>query len=105
VAADIPGSATVVFRYRREFSPEIVGDLSMASVAAEEIEAAFAYSLGLVSESKKPNVVAAKATAYLHRGDVERAREVVETNPWKAPSLGQELEAVARLISERSGSA
>ena len=105
VTADIPGSGTVVFRYRRKFSPETVGDLSMASAAVEEIEATFAYSLGLVSESKKPNVVAAKAMAYLHRGDVERAREVVETNQWKAPSLGQELEAVARLITERSRSA
>jgi hypothetical protein len=104
VAADIPMSGTVVFRYRKQFSPELVGDLSMTSVAAEEIESAFDYSLGLVSDSKKPNVVAAKAMAYLHRGDVNRAREVVGTNRWGATSFGQDLEIVERLIRERSSS-
>ena len=68
----------------------------------EEIEAAFEYSLGLVSDGKKPNVVAAKAMAYLHRGDVDRAREVVEANRWGATSLGQDLEAVERLIRQRT---
>lgn len=103
LTADIPKSGTVVFRYRKQFSPEAVGDLSMTSVAVEEIDAAFDYSLGLVSDDKKPNVVAAKAMAYLHRGDVDRAREVVEANQWGATSLGQDLEGVERLISERSG--
>jgi hypothetical protein len=102
VAADLPKSGTVVFRYRKQFSPEAVGDLSMTSVTIEEIEAAFDYSLGLVSDSKKPNVVAAKAMAYLHRGDVDRARKVVEANRWGTTSLGQDLEGVASLIRERS---
>jgi hypothetical protein len=102
VAADISKSATVVFRCRKQFSPEAVGDLSMTSVAVEEIDAAFDYSLGLVSDDKKPNVVAAKAMAYLHRGDVDRAREVVEANRWGATSLGQDLEGVESLIRERS---
>jgi hypothetical protein len=105
VAADLPGSGTVVFRYRKQFSPEAVGDLSMTSVAVEEIEAAFDYSLGLVSDSKKPNVVAAKAMAYLHCGDVDRARAVVEANRWGATSLGQDLENVESLIRERSRNA
>jgi hypothetical protein len=102
VAADIPKSATLVFRYRKLFSPEAIGDLSMTAVTEEEIEATFDYSLGLVSDSKKPNVVAAKAMAYLHRGDVDRARKVVEANRWGTTSLGQDLEGVQRLISERS---
>ncbi len=102
VAADIPKSGTVVFRYRKQFSPEAVGDLSMTSVTADEIEAAFDYSLELVADSKKPNVIAAKAMAYLHRGDVDRAREVVGTNRWGATLYGQDLEIVERLIRERS---
>lgn len=102
VAADIPMSGTVVFHYRKPFSPEAVGDLSMTSVTPEEIEAAFDYSLGLVSDSKKPNVIAAKAMAYLHRGDVETAREVIGTNRWGPTSYGQDLEIVEKLISERS---
>lgn len=102
LAADVPNSGTVVFHYRKPFSPEAVGDLSMTSVTAEEIEAAFDYSLGLVCDSKKPNVVAAKAMAYLHRGDVDRAREVIGTNRWGPTSYGQDLEIVERLIRERS---
>jgi hypothetical protein len=102
VAADVPHSGTVVFHYRKPFSPEAVGDLSMTSVSAEEIEAAFDYSLGLVSDHKKPNIVAAKAMAYLHRGDVDRAREVIGTNRWGPTSYGQDLEIVEGLIKERS---
>jgi hypothetical protein len=103
VAADLPKSGTVVFHYRKQFAPEAIGDLSVSAVTVEEIEAAFDYSLGLVSDDKKPNVVAAKAMAYLHRGDVDRARAVVEANRWGAISLGQDLEGVERLIRERSG--
>jgi hypothetical protein len=103
VSADVPNSGTVIFSYRKPFSPESVGDLSMAAVTEEEIEAAFDYSLRLVSDNKKPNVVAAKAMAYLHRGDIDRARKVVEANRWGMASLGQDLERVERLISEQSG--
>lgn len=103
VAADIAKSGTVVFRYRTQFSPEAFGNLSLNSAPVEEIEAAFEYSLGLVSDGKKTNVVAAKAMAYLHRGDVDRAREVVEANRWGATSFGQDLEAVQRLIRQRTG--
>jgi hypothetical protein len=103
VAADVPMSGTVVFHYRKPFLPEAVGDLSMSSVKPEEIEAAFDYSLSVVADAKKPNVIAAKAMAYLHRGDVDVAREVLRTNRWGPTSYGQDLEIVERLISERSG--
>jgi len=103
VAADVPMSGTVVFHYQKAFSPEAVGDLSMTSVTAEEIEAAFDYSLGLVSDHKKPNIIASKAMAYLHRGDVDRARKVIGTNRWGPTSYGQDLEIVEKLIRERSG--
>jgi hypothetical protein len=103
VAADIPNSGTVVFRYHTQFAPEAFSDLSLRSAPVEEIEAAFEYSLRLVSDDKKPNVVAAKAMAYLHRGDVDRAREVVEAKRWEATSLSQELEMVKRLIRQQTG--
>ncbi len=103
VAADVPKSGTVVFRYHTQLSPEAFSDLSLSSAPVEEIEAAFEYSLRLVSDDKKTNVVAAKAMAYIHRGDVDRAREVVEANRWGATSLGQELETVKRLIRQQTG--
>jgi hypothetical protein len=103
VAADLPNSGTVVFRYHTQLSPKAFSDLSLSSATVEEIEAAFEYSLGLVSDHKKPNVVAAKAMAYIHRGDVDRAREVVEANRWGPTSFGQDLEAVERLINQQTG--
>jgi hypothetical protein len=101
-AADIPGSATVVFRYRKELSPAILTALSLSSASGEEIEAAFEYSLGLVSDEKKTCVIAAKAMAYLNRGDVDRAHEVVEENRWGPGALSGELETIKGLIKEKA---
>ncbi len=103
VAADIPKSGTVVFRYHTRLSSAAFSDLPLSSAPVEEIEAAFEYSLRLVSDNKKPNIVAAKAMAYIHRGDFDRAREVVEANRWGTTSLGQELETVKRLIRQETG--
>jgi len=103
LAADIPKSGTVVFRYHTRLSSAAFSDLPLSSAPVEEIEAAFEYSLRLVSDNKKPNIVAAKAMAYIHRGDFDRAREVVEANRWGTTSLGQELETVKRLIRQETG--
>jgi hypothetical protein len=89
VIADIPGSGTVVFRCQRKLSPGQWGDLSLASAPPAEIEAAFAYSMGLVSEDKKINALAAKAMAYVHRGELERARQVLEATAAGTKSLAE----------------
>jgi hypothetical protein len=104
VTADIPGSGTVVFRCQRKLSPGQWGDLSLASAPPAEIEAAFAYSMGLVSEDKKINVLAAKAMAYVHRGELERARQVIEATAAGTKSLGGELET-ARAMMNKSNQA
>ena len=104
VIADIPGSGTVVFRCQRKLSPGQWGDLSLASAPPAEIEAAFAYSMGLVSEDKKINVLAAKAMAYVHRGELERARQVLEATAAGTKSLGGELET-ARAMMNKSNQA
>jgi hypothetical protein len=102
VISDIPGSGTVVFRCERKPSPGQWGDLSLASAPLAEIEAAFAYSMGLVSEEKKTNIIAAKAMAYVHRGELERARRVVEATPAGTKSLGGELEKARAMIKQSS---
>lgn len=104
VIADIPGSGTVVFRCQRKLSPGQWGDLSLASAPPAEIEAAFAYSTGLVSEDKKINVLAAKAMVYVHRGELERARQVLEATAAGTKSLGGELET-ARAMMNKSNQA
>jgi hypothetical protein len=100
VIADIPGSGTVVFRCQRKLSPGQWGDLSLASAPPAEIEAAFAYSMGLVSEDKKINVLVAKAMAYVHRGELERARQVVEATAAGTKSLGGELETARAMLNQ-----
>jgi hypothetical protein len=100
VIADIPGSGTVVFRCQKKLSPGQWGDLSLASARPAEIEAAFAYSMALVSEDKKINVLAAKAMAYVHRGELERARQVVEATAAGTKSLGGELETARAMLNQ-----
>jgi hypothetical protein len=100
VITDIPGSGTVVFRCQRKLSPGQWGDLSLVSAPLAEIEAAFEYSMGLVSEDKKTNVIAAKAMAYVHRGELERARQVVEATAAGTKSLGEELEMTRAMLNQ-----
>jgi hypothetical protein len=95
VAADVPGSGTTVFRCEKELLPkDLEMDLSLPSFSKTEIEAAFDYSLGLVTDEKKTNIIAAKAMAYRERGDIARAREIVTQSQYGPESLGGELERV-----------
>jgi len=95
VVADVPGSGTTVFRCERKLlSKDLEMDLSLASCSAAEIEAAFDYSVGLVTDQKKPNIIAAKAMAYRERNDMARAREIVTLAQYGPESLGGELERV-----------
>jgi len=65
-----------------------------------EIEAAFDYSLGLVPEDEKPSIIAAKAMAYIHRGDLERAGEILGATS-AGPDRGRQLEAVRTILAQR----
>ena len=76
-------------------------DLSLPSCSAAEIEAAFDYSVGLVTDEKKPNIIAAKAMAYRERGDIARAREILTKTQYGPESLGGELERVKGFVFAR----
>ena len=67
---------------------------------ASEIEDAFAYSMEIVSEDKRPNIVAARAMAYIHRAEFERADEILKTIPEGTKSLGREIEQVRALLQQ-----
>jgi hypothetical protein len=104
VAADVTRSATTVFRCEREFGPaDVEMDLSLRSCPAAEIEAAFDYSLELVTADKKPNIIAAKAMAYRDRGDLARARDVIARAKWGPESLSGEFELVKGLLFSTTG--
>ena len=96
---DLPQSS--LFRLEKEIDPSLLTrDLAPAAVSPEEIEAAFDYSISIVAETKRANVVAAKAMAYLHRGEPSRAHEVMAMSPFGPASLRDELNVVKRLIEQ-----
>jgi hypothetical protein len=99
VVADVPRSGASVFRCERALShSELEMNLSLLSCSVAEIEAAFDYSLHLVSDDKKPNIIAAKAMAYRERGEIARAREVIAQAQYGPESLSGEFERVHSLL-------
>jgi hypothetical protein len=97
-----PGSSTVLFRCLKVPGNEQLHRLSLNNATHGEIEAAFDYSLGVVSEHQKRNVMAAKAMAYIHRGDLARAGEVLAAIG-AAGIEGGEVESVRQILEERLG--
>jgi hypothetical protein len=99
-AADVPASGTTVFRCEKAFSLSATDmNVAFTSCAVEEIEAAFDYSLSLVPDEKKGNIIAAKAMAYRERGDIARARQILAETADGAESLAGELGQIKRLIA------
>lgn len=74
--------------------------MSLQNTTAQEIEAVFDYSLGLVLEDEKPNIMAAKAMAYIHCGDLERASEILGA-VHLGPARGKQVEAVRTILEQR----
>jgi hypothetical protein len=95
--ADLPQSS--LFRLEREIEPEILAsDLSPTALSPAEIEAAFDYSMSLVRDDKKANVIAAKAMAYVAREEFTRAHEIVTQSRYGPTSRANELNTVKALI-------
>ncbi|HIK18853.1 MAG TPA: glycosyltransferase family 4 protein [Leptolyngbyaceae cyanobacterium M33_DOE_097] len=65
---------------------------SFADFSIEEVEAAFNYSLSIMSEKIRPNVAAAKVMYFIQTGNVERAKsELAEARAQFNPSSWQNL--------------
>ena len=95
--ADLPQSS--LFRLEREIEPSILAsDLSPTALSPAEIEAAFDYSMSLVGDDKKANVIAAKAMAYVAREEFTRAHEIVTQSRYGPTSRANELNTVKALI-------
>jgi hypothetical protein len=97
--AYVPKSSTVVFRCLKTPTADDLNLLCLSNATSTEIEAAFDYSLGLVSEDEKPSIMAAKAMAYIHRGDLEHAGEVLGATA--GPDRARQLEAVRTILAQR----
>jgi len=91
-----------LFRLEREIEPQaLVGDLSPAAVSSAEIEAAFDYSISLVGDDKKANVIAAKAVAYAARGEFPRAHEMLTQSRYGPASRADEFNKVKAMIERK----
>jgi hypothetical protein len=98
--ADLPQSS--LFRLEREIEPQaLVRDLSPGAVPSAEIEAAFDYSMSLVRDDKKANVTAAKAVAYVERGEFTRAHQIVAQSRYGPVSRADEFNTVKALIERK----
>jgi len=98
--ADLPQSS--LFRLEREIEPQaLVRDLSPAAVSPAEIEAAFDYSISLVGDDKKANVTAAKAVAYVERGEFTRAHQIVTQSRYGPVSRADEFNKVKAMIERK----
>jgi hypothetical protein len=91
-----------LFRLEREIEPQALpSDLSPAAVSSAEIEAAFDYSISLVGDDKKANVIAAKAVAYVERGEFTRAHEIVTQTRHGPVSRANEFNKVKAMIERK----
>jgi hypothetical protein len=98
--ADLPQSS--MFRLEKAIEPQMLeGNLSPAGVSPAEIEAAFDYSIDLVDDSKKANVIAAKTIAYVSRGEFARAYQIVTEAGYGPASRADELNRVKTLIERK----
>lgn len=74
-ATEIPASSSVVFRCTKQIPDKLLqGELSFESFADKDIDAAYEYCAGLVSDEKLPNVYASKVMCYIHADRYADAR-------------------------------
>jgi hypothetical protein len=97
---DLPQSS--LFRLEKEIEPQtLTSDLSPAAVSPAEIETAFDYSLGLVADDKKANIIAAKAVAYVCRGELARAHEIITQSRYGPASRADEFNTIKALVERK----
>jgi hypothetical protein len=71
---EVPRSSSVVFRLREAIPRELTStQYSYAMFDNDEIDAAFDYSMSLVSSDKHASIAAAKVMCLLQSGDLDRA--------------------------------
>lgn len=98
---EIPTSQSVVFKCIRAIAEEDV-DYSWGyeMFSEPDVDAAFEYSLSLVSNEKKPNVASAKVMWYLHQKRHDQARNVFAELVKSGIPLENDLVFVGEMLSK-----
>jgi hypothetical protein len=103
LAYDIPRSDGAVFRLVRQLSrAPLDAAYGYEAFDADEVEAAFAYSLRRARLEKHPNIRAAKIKLLFEIGDVERALSELEGCRAEGLSFESDLRLAAGLLEERA---
>jgi len=76
----VPASGSMAFHLRRPIPTHLTSaQYSYDSFSPKEIDAAIAYSASLVAPSMRPDILAVKVLIHVHRGDLARARQLLDT--------------------------
>jgi hypothetical protein len=98
---DVPSSGSMLFRLVRPIPSELVKQAWLpAQFSNEEMDSAFAYSLGIVSNEKRPNIVAAKIMYFIHAGQLDRAKQELVAARSCGYSFDSDLSIVELRVAE-----
>jgi hypothetical protein len=98
---DVPFSGSLVFRLIRPLPSELLKQEWLPQqFTHEEIESAFAYSLGIASREKRPNIIAAKVMYFIQAGQLDRARKEIDYARSCGCSFDSDLLVVERRLAD-----
>ena len=96
----VPNSGSMVFRLRTHIPEDVLSiTYSYDSFSPEDIDAAIAYSVGLVSAPLRPDVLAVKVLIHVHRGDLVAARQLLD----QYRAQGIRVSSGIRVVAQRAG--
>ena len=99
LAGEVPKSQSVIFRYKNKIDDELLNkNYSFETFSDAETDAAFDYSLSLVSTEKQPNVAAAKVMWFLHQNEREKAKAAFENLLARGISLEKDLLIIKEML-------
>lgn len=103
LAGEVARSQSVYFRYKNKISNELLQkNYSFDSFTEAEVNAAFDYSMNLVSTEKLPNVAAAKIMWFLHQNEREKARLEFEKLLLQGISAEKDMLIIKEMLQQQS---
>jgi hypothetical protein len=99
LAGEVPKSQSVIFRYKNKIAGDLLNkNYSFETFSDADADAAFDYSLKLVSKEKQPNVAAAKVMWFLHQNKREQAKNEFENLLEKGIPLEKDLLTIKEML-------
>jgi len=97
---EVPNSQSVVFKCIRPIADEdVTYPWGFEMFSDPDVDAAFVYSMSLVSNEKKANVASAKVMWYLHQDRYEMAKETLASLLASGIELENDLKSVNELLT------